>query len=98
MIIGSSYTRLETIDDWADELRDLREADWVRAVRLTTDSVGRYHIKLYAEFLDGTFKREISKNNLQVASVRADREYPEYVIFKFIIRNKSSDKTNHRIV
>ena len=98
MIIGSSYTRFDNIDELADHLRELRHEDHVRAVRLYTDSTRRYHIKLYAEFIPGTFKQLISKNKLQIGGIRADTEYPEYVIFKFIIREERSDTTNERIV
>lgn len=46
----------DDLDDYVDYLRDLLDADYVRVVRLYTDSIGQYHVKLYAEFLPGTFK------------------------------------------
>jgi hypothetical protein len=88
----------EDFEEMKEIIRDLRKCDDVAEARIYTGSAKRYHITVSARWLPGQLKLLISENTISIKTIKVDPDFPDHVLFNFVVNGVSAGRGNERIV
>ena len=88
----------EDFEEIKDIIRELRTSDFCAQAKMFTGEAKQYHITVSARWMPGRLKRLISENTISIKTIKVDPDYPDHVLFDFVVNGISAGRSNERIV
>jgi len=88
----------EDFEEMKEIIRDLRKCDDVAEARIYTGSAKQYHITVSARWIPGQLQLLLSQNKISIKTIKVDPDFPDHVLFEFVVNGVSGSQGNERIV